>query len=98
MKAPRTARVRDTFVIARREFNERVRTKWFVVMTILWPVLMVGMMIVPALLGGQGTEGAKVAIVDHSDTDVGTPMKLGMIAFLKWNVESVPPGTDEKSL
>ena len=45
--------MRDTWVIAKREFYERVRSKWFIVMTVLWPILMVGMIIVPAVIGGR---------------------------------------------
>lgn len=90
--------MRDTWVIARREFVERVRSKWFVVMTILWPVLMVGMIVVPALLGGQGTEGAKVAIIDRSGADVGTSLSIKLALLQKWNTNVVEPDTDEKLL
>jgi ABC-2 type transport system permease protein len=90
--------VRDTIVIARREFTERVKSKWFVVMTLLWPVLMIGMIVVPALLGGQGTDGAKVEIIDKTKVDVGSSMKLAMGLFLKWDVVVVPPDSDEKEL
>ncbi len=58
--------MRETFVIAKREFLERVRTKWFLVMTILWPVLMIGTIVVPAVIAGRGIEGARVEVIDHS--------------------------------
>ncbi|HUS31199.1 MAG TPA: ABC transporter permease [Kofleriaceae bacterium] len=94
--------MRDTWVIAKREFLERVKSKWFVVMTVLWPVLMLGMMIVPALLGGQGTKGAKVEIVDHNGS-LGQPMvvKLGappMFGGLEWDATIVPTTTTEDVL
>ena len=57
--------LRDVFVIARREFLERVQSKWFAVITLLGPIGMVAMVLVPALLIGNG-EGAKVEIVDQS--------------------------------
>jgi ABC-2 type transport system permease protein len=90
--------LRETWVIARREFVERVHSRWFLVMTILWPLLMLGMIVVPALLGGQGTAGAKVAIVDKSSADVGTSMSIQLFAFLKWNTNVVEPDTDVKDL
>jgi ABC-2 type transport system permease protein len=90
--------LRDTWVIARREFNERVRSKWFVVMTVLWPVLMVGMIVIPALLGGQGTDGAKVAIVDRTKVDAGTALTFQLGVLLKWDATVVPIETDEKEL
>lgn len=56
---------RDMFVIARREFLERVQSKWFAVITLLGPIGMVAMVLVPSLLAANG-EGAKVEIVDRS--------------------------------
>lgn len=90
--------MRDTIVIARREFTERVRSKWFVIMTLLWPVFMLGMIIIPALLGGQGTEGAKVSIIDKSDVDLGSTMSFELTLLQKWKTEVVPPDTEEVSL
>ena len=90
--------MRDTWVIARREFAERVHSKWFVVMTILWPVLMIGMIIVPALLGGRGTEGAKVAIVDQTKVDVGSAMQYQLAVLLKWDASLVAKDADPKEL
>lgn len=90
--------MRDTWVIARREFAERVRSKWFLVMTILWPVLMVGMIVVPALLGGQGTAGAKVAVVDRTQEDFATAMTYQLGVVLKWDATPVSSDTDEKAL
>ncbi|HEY0255654.1 MAG TPA: ABC transporter permease, partial [Kofleriaceae bacterium] len=58
--------MREALVIAKREFLERVRTKWFVAMTILGPVLMIALIVVPVLLASRGTEGAKIDIVDET--------------------------------
>jgi len=85
------------WVIAKREFLERVKSKWFVVMTVLWPLLMVASMVVPALLGGQGTEGAKVQIVDKSGT-LGEQLGFNLAMMMKWDAKTVPPDTDEKEL
>jgi len=93
--------LREMWVIAKREFYERVRSKWFVVMTVLWPILMVGMIVVPALIGGQGTEGAKVVVVDRSGelgdlmkTTLGMPPPIG----LSWNTSLGAADSDEKQL
>lgn len=88
--------MRETWVIAKREFIERVRSKWFIIMTLLWPVLMVGAIVVPAILGGKGTEGAKVEIIDHSGK-LGEPAKLALGLYLKWDA-TIVPDTDEKIL
>ncbi|MBW8771991.1 MAG: ABC transporter permease [Gemmatimonadetes bacterium] len=102
LRLPSAARrklMREALVIARREFLERVRTKWFVVMTILGPILMVALLVIPALLAGRGAEGAKVDVIDQSG-------KLGpaLVAALKadedhWNAAIVDPAaTDEQEL
>ena len=74
---------RDTFVIARREFLERVRSKWFVVVTLLGPIGMVAMILIPALIASSGTAGTKVEIVDRTGT-LGHPM-VTVLAAAKWN-------------
>lgn len=89
--------MRDTWVIARREFHERVRSKWFIVMTVLWPILMVGMIVAPALLGGKGTEGAKVQIVDHTG-ELGETMSYQLGVMLKWNTTIIAPSSDDEQL
>ncbi len=54
-------------IIVGREFNERVRKKSFIVMTILMPLLVVAMMIIPSLimLHSKG-DTKRIAVIDHS--------------------------------
>jgi ABC-2 type transport system permease protein len=85
------------WVIAKREFNERVRSKWFIVMTILWPILMVGMIVVPALIGGRGTAGAKVVIIDKTG-ELAPAMSMQLGLLLEWKPEIAAPDVDEKAL
>jgi ABC-2 type transport system permease protein len=89
--------LREMWVIAKREFNERVHSKWFLVMTILWPILMAGMLVVPALIGGQSTEGAKVVIIDQSG-ELANKMAFNVNFWLKWKTTDAPADTDLKSL
>ncbi len=90
--------MRETWVIAKREFLERVRTKWFVAMTVLGPILMLALFIVPALLASRGTDDAKVDIVDATGV-LGEPL---VAAFAKdsqhWVGTVVPPDTTDKAL
>ncbi len=90
--------MREALVIAKREFLERVRTKWFVVITILGPILLVGLIVIPAVLAGRGTSGAKISIVDQTG-------KLGQLlveGFAKadehWIATVVPPDTTDADL
>jgi ABC-2 type transport system permease protein len=58
-------RLPSWLVIARREFLERVKTKWFAIITAIGPLFMIGLLVVPILLATMGG-GAKVQIVDHT--------------------------------
>jgi ABC-2 type transport system permease protein len=90
--------MREAFVIAKREFLERVRSKWFVVMTILWPLLMVAMIVVPALTAGRGFTGAKVEIADKSGK-AGEVM-IGALEGepLLWHASLAPAGATQEQL
>lgn len=59
------------FVVVRREFIERVRTKWFLIGTFLGPVMMVFLMVMPALMMTGGTRTQQIAIVDATTDGVG---------------------------
>ncbi|MBX7184961.1 MAG: ABC transporter permease [Vicinamibacteria bacterium] len=55
---------RDILVIAKREFIERVRTKAFVIGTILGPVFMAAIMIVPALMASKLAKSVSITVID----------------------------------
>lgn len=55
------------FAVIKREYIQRVRTKFFVVATILGPLLMAGFTVVPALMFGIKSGGpTRIAIVDQT--------------------------------
>lgn len=55
------------FAVVKREYVQRVRTKFFVVATILGPLLMAGFAIVPALMFGIKSGGpTRLVIVDQT--------------------------------
>jgi len=55
---------RDILVIAKREFIERVRTKAFVIGTILGPVFMATVMIVPAMMASKLAKSVSITVID----------------------------------
>lgn len=60
-------------IIIAREYNERVKRKSFIISTILMPILMLGMMLVPTLMAIlSGPEEKKIAVVD--ETGIIAPM------------------------
>src|SRR5260221_471441 len=90
--------MREAFVIAKREFIERVRTKWFVAMTILGPVLMIALIVIPVLLAGKGTHGAKIEIVDETGVLGDALVKKFADDSQHWNATLVPATTPDKEL
>jgi ABC-2 type transport system permease protein len=62
------------FVVMKREFMERIRNKWFVIMTLLMPALMATMILLPAWLAirGSGSDSLnRVIILDASGVGLG---------------------------
>ena len=57
--------------VIRREFVERVRTRAFLISTLLLPVFMVAVMLLPALMMSGGQRTSRVAVVDASGSGLG---------------------------
>jgi len=95
--APRKrAGLPDWAVIARRELLERLRTPWFVIVTLLGPVMMVALIVVPVVLGRVGDQSARVQLLDEGGT-LGEPLRAALVKE-GWKVEVVPPDTTEATL
>jgi ABC-2 type transport system permease protein len=90
--------VTETLVIAKRELLERVRTKWFVVVTLLGPLLMIAMLVIPAAIASRGAAGAKIAIADDSGTLA--PVLVAALSDKKFDFEPsvVPAGVTDDEL
>jgi ABC-2 type transport system permease protein len=52
--------------VVRREYLERVRSKAFIIGTILGPILMGALMVLPVLITGSGGKLLRVAVLDES--------------------------------
>jgi ABC-2 type transport system permease protein len=61
--------MRNIFLIAKREYLERVRTRAFVIMTFFIPALMFGVTVLPTLLMTRGTNETKRMVVVAADRD-----------------------------
>jgi ABC-2 type transport system permease protein len=96
----RRAGLPDWLVIARRELLERVRTPWFIVVTLLGPVMMIGTMVLPVVLAATGDNTATIEIVDASGKlgpAVADELARGPSNDV-WKATVVAPDTDEKTL
>ena len=72
------------FAVIKREYLERVRSKWFIVATIFGPLLMAVMIILPAFLASRSKPSADVAdivILDASGTGLGARVATSVSAF-----------------
>ncbi len=63
--------MRKVWAVIRREFIERVRTKWFWIGTILGPVLMIGIIAFQILLAGRAGGERHIDVVDATSTAFG---------------------------
>lgn len=66
------------FAVVRREFVERVRTRAFLISTLLLPVLIIFMSVVPALMMKGGDRTTRVAIVDATTSGVGAQVEAAL--------------------
>lgn len=57
-------------IIIKREFLERVHTRSFVVGTILFPIFMIAMMVLPNIVGSKGSQ-RRLALVDQAPAGIG---------------------------
>ena len=77
------------WAIIKREYLERVRTKWFIVATVFGPIFFGAMIIVPAVLAKRGkatAEFTNTRIIDATTTGIGYRIADGMI-------RARPPGS-----
>lgn len=65
----------NTWLIARREYLERVRTRSFLIMTLLIPVLMLGVTVVPMMIASRTEGGPKHLVVVASSQAVGDAIR-----------------------
>lgn len=69
-----------TFAVIRREYVERVRTRAFLISTLLLPVFMLAMAVLPALLMSGGDHTSRIAVVDASGSGLGQPVVAALDA------------------
>lgn len=92
------------YLIIRREYLERVSKKSFIITTLLMPVFMVAMMVIPSLIMiFAGTESKTVAVVDQSNVVAqnlknDSDLKFEIIADANMSVDSVRNNSDYDAL
>jgi ABC-2 type transport system permease protein len=67
--------MRKLWAVAKREYLERVRSKWFAIATLLGPFLMAALIVVPAWLSMRSMRSSKVSnivILDATERELGS--------------------------
>lgn len=77
------------WAVIRREFLEKVRTRAFVIGTVLFPVLMVALTVLPILLDRRETEPKRVAVVDAASGDVGAKVTEALAASRRSTTDGI---------
>jgi ABC-2 type transport system permease protein len=70
--------MKKIFVVLKRELNARVRTKAFIISTLLLPIMMVMFAVLPALLSRGGNRTLRVAIVDATGDSLGAHIESSL--------------------
>jgi len=63
--------MRKVLAVIRREYIERVRTKAFIIGTLLGPLFLIALAVIPGLLLSRGSAGQRIAVVDATNGQLG---------------------------
>src|SRR5688500_1903176 len=72
------------WAVIKREYIERVRTKWFIIATVFGPLLFAALMIVPAWLTIKTKSGADLSstvIIDATNSGLGAKVSESLRGF-----------------
>ena len=83
--------MRKIFIVLRREFVARVRTRAFVIATLLFPVMIVIFAVLPAVLSRGGNRTLRVAVVDGTSDSLGAKVEGALAAEKLGSDSSVVP-------
>ena len=83
--------MKKIIAVVRREFVERVRTRAFVISTVMLPVFIVLMAVLPGLMMRGTDHTSRVAVVDASGIGLGQPVSAAMLAEKLGDRPDAPP-------
>jgi ABC-2 type transport system permease protein len=72
--------VHKVWAVIRREFVERVRTRTFLLSTLLFPALMIGITVLPVLLDRRVQAPRRIVVLDGASGEAGTRVTDGLAA------------------
>ena len=78
----------NVFVVAKREYLQRARSKAFWVTTLILPVFVAAVSVVPSILMAKSKTQQKIVVVDETG-------KVGTDLVAKMNAQQAPPPADK---
>ena len=78
------------WAVVRREFVERVRSRWFVISTVLGPVFMVAVTVLPALLAGSSGGARHIGLLDEGSGTLADRLVTQLETGDQFTVERIP--------
>jgi ABC-2 type transport system permease protein len=86
--------MRKVWAVIRREFIERVRTKWFLVSTILGPLFMIGVTVLPSVLMTRAGKVNRIVLVDEGSGAFAARLKTQLEGSNRYTVNLVQRDAD----
>src|SRR5712692_7940789 len=90
-REPRCDRMRKVWVVIRREFVERIRTRWFWVMALLGPLFFAAVFVLPSVLASRGGV-RQIVVVDATTGPVGARITHLLNDSPMFRAQRVPAG------
>ena len=87
--------MRKMWVVIRREFVERVRSKWFIIGTVLGPVLMFGLIALPILMAEGGSANRTIAVLDATTGEFGSRITEALDRLAQVHLDDIKDGVHE---
>ncbi|HEY4933168.1 MAG TPA: ABC transporter permease [Terriglobales bacterium] len=78
----------NTWLIIRREYLERIRSKAFIIMTLLMPVFMASTILIPAMLSDMKSGGTRHLVLVASNPEIAEAVKQQLMAPQQQNTEA----------
>jgi ABC-type Na+ efflux pump permease subunit len=87
----------NTWLIIRREYLERIRSKAFIIMTLLMPVFMASTILIPAMLSDMKSGGTRHLVLVASNPEIAEAVKQQLMAPQQQNTEAENAKSDGAS-
>jgi len=81
--------MRKVWAVIRREFIERVRSKWFLISTVLGPLFMIGVTVLPSVLMSRSGRVNHIALVDEGGGDFARRLKTQLEGSTRYTVDLI---------